>query len=136
MPRLKALTVEKITKSNDQNELKDLRQQTESLATIMKSATVGNNKPKIGEGVPSPRKKEVSGNSPQKPFQGSSRKSKGPLKAGQKPIKCYHCDGWGHGWQEYLTPENLNWRKLVIAAVPSSSTSPGSTLIQSSNQNS
>ena len=51
----------------------------------MKSATVGCNKPKMAGGVSSPRKKEVSGGSPQKPFQGSPRKTKGPLKPGQKP---------------------------------------------------
>ena len=86
-------------------ELKDPKQQIESLATIMKGATVGNIKPKVGNGAPSPRKKEVSSNSPQKPPQGSPRRSKGsgasaagPFRPGQKPIKCYHCDGWGHSW--------------------------------------
>ena len=53
----KALTVEKVTENRDQNELKDLRHQIESLATIIKSATVGNNKPKVNGGVSSPRKK-------------------------------------------------------------------------------
>ena len=45
MLRLKSLTVEKVMENRDQNELKDLRQQIESLATIMKSATVGGSKP-------------------------------------------------------------------------------------------
>ena len=62
--KAKALTVEKVTENRDQNELKDLRQQIESLATIMKSATVGSSKPKVTGGVSSPRKKEVSGSSP------------------------------------------------------------------------
>ena len=78
----------------------------------MKSATEGSSKPKMTGGVSSPRKKEVSSGSPQKSFQGSPRKTKGPLKPGQKPIKCYHCDGGGHGWQECPTLENLiggNW---------------------------
>ena len=87
--KAKALTVEKIVEKKEQNELKDLRQQIESLATIMKSATVGNVKPKVTEGISSPRKKEVLGTSPQSVFQGSPRKGKGPLKPGQKPIKCY-----------------------------------------------
>ena len=46
----------------------------------MKSATVGGNKPKGMGGVYSPRKKEVSGTSPQMLFQGLPRKIKGPLK--------------------------------------------------------
>ena len=61
--KAKATTVEKITDNKEQNELKDLRQQIESLAMIMKSANVGNVKPKLVEGVSSSRKKEVLGNS-------------------------------------------------------------------------
>ena len=100
--KAKALTVEKIVENKEQNELKDLKQQTESLATI------GSVKPKLTEGVSSPRKKEVHGTSPWKVFQGSSRKGKGPLQPGQKPMKHYRCDGWGHRWTECPTPENLN----------------------------
>ena len=76
-----------IVENRELNKLKDLRQQIESLATIMKSAKVGDNKPKVMGGVSSPRKKEVSGTSPQKLFQGSPRKIKGSLKPGQKPIE-------------------------------------------------
>ena len=102
---------------------------------IMKSATIVNVKLKVVEGVSSPRKKEVLKNSPQKRFQGSPRKWKGPLKPVQKPIKCYRCDGWGHGWRECPTLENLNWRELVGAIVSSTPGSPGSTPTPTPNQN-
>ena len=59
-------------------------------------------------------------------FQGSPRKGKGISKPGQKPIKCYRCDGWGHGWKECPPPENLNWRELVGAVVPSNLEGSGS----------
>ena len=62
--KAKAMAVEKITDNKEQNDLKDLRQQIESLTTIMKSVTIGNVKPKAVEGVSSPRKKEELGNSP------------------------------------------------------------------------
>ena len=84
--KAETLTVEKVFENRDQNELKDLRQQIESLATIMKNATVGSSKAKVTGRVSSPRKKEVSSGSPQKPFQGSLRKTKGPLKSELKPI--------------------------------------------------
>ena len=71
-----------------------------------------------------------------KGFQGSPRKGKRPLKLKQKTIKCYRCDGWGHGWRECPTLENLNWRELVGAVVSSTPGSPGSTPIQIQNQNS
>ena len=104
--KAKALTLERVIENRDEIELKDVKQQIESLTMIMESATVGSSKPKVTGGVSSPRKKEVSGGSPWKPFQASPRKTKGPLKPGQKPIKCYHCDAWGHGWQECPTLEN------------------------------
>ena len=48
--KAKALTVEKIVENKEQNKLKDLKQQTESLATMMKSAMVGGVEPKVMEG--------------------------------------------------------------------------------------
>ena len=66
--KAKAMTVEEIVDNKEQNELKDLRQQIELLAMIIKSATVRNVKVKVTEGVSSPRKKEVLGNSPWKGF--------------------------------------------------------------------
>ena len=72
--KTKAMTIEKIIDNEEQNKLKDLKQQIESLTTIMKSATIGNVKPKVMDGVSSPRKIEVLGNSPQKGFQGSPKK--------------------------------------------------------------
>ena len=92
------MTVEKIIGDKDRDDLKDLKQQTESLSMIMKSAMVGSMKPKAREGVSSPRKKELFGNSPQKGLQGSPKRGKISLKPGQKPIQCYQCEGWGHGW--------------------------------------
>ena len=58
------MTVEKIVDNKEQNEFKDLKQQIKSLATIMESATRGNVKANVTEGVSSPRKKEMLGNSP------------------------------------------------------------------------
>ena len=95
--KAKAMAVEKITDNKEQNELKDIKQQIESLTTIMKSATIGNVKSRAVEWIFSPRKKEVLKDSPQKGFHGSPKKEKGPLKLGQKPIKCYRCDGWVMG---------------------------------------
>ena len=45
------MTVEKIIDDKERIDLKDLKQQTESLSTIMKSATIGSMKPKGREGV-------------------------------------------------------------------------------------
>ena len=102
--KAKAMMVEKVVEKKEPTDLQDLKQQIESLATIMKRTMMGNVKSKEGEGISSPRKKEMFRNSPKKAFQGSPRKGKGVPKPGQKPIKCYRCDGWGHGWKECPTP--------------------------------
>ena len=57
--KAKAMTVEKVVDKNEPTDLQDIKQQIESLATIMKSTTVENVKLKEGEGVLSPNKKEV-----------------------------------------------------------------------------
>ena len=124
----KAMTVENVVEKKEPTNLQDLKQQIESLATIMKSAMMGKCKTKRRRWDLSPKKKEMFQYSPKKAFQGSPRKGKRVPKSGQKPIKCYRCDGWGHGWKECPTPENLNWRELVGAVVPSTARSSGSTL--------
>ena len=116
--KAKAMMVEKV---RDKDEPTDL--QIKLLATIMKSTTVGNVKMESGEGVLSLKKKEAFQGSPKKAFQGSPPKGKGGLKPAQKPIKCYRCDGWGHGWKECPTLENLKWRELVGTVA---SSNPGS----------
>ena len=130
--KAKVMTVGKVIDEKEQNDLKDLKQQIESFAMIMKSVTVGGVKSKLKEEVSSPRKKEMFGNSPQKGVQGSPGKGKVSLRPGQKPIKCFRCDCWGHGWRECPMLENLNWGELVGAVVPSNL---GSTPTQTPNQN-
>ena len=80
--KAKAMTVEKVIEERERSELKDLKQQIESLSMIMKNATIGAVKAKGSEGVPSPRKKELVGSSPQKRMQGSPKKGKVSLRPG------------------------------------------------------
>ena len=105
--KAKAITVEKVVEKKEPTDLQDIKQQIELLATIMKGAMMGNVKLKEGVGFhPQRRKKcfeilrKYSKNHP--------GMEKGFLNQDKKPIKCYRCDGWGHGWKESPTPENLN----------------------------
>ena len=133
--KAKAMTVEKVIEEREKSELKDLKQQTELLTTIMKSATTGTVKAKGREGISSPRKKELQGNLPQKRMQGSPKKGKISLKPGQKPLQCFRCEGWGHGWHECPTLENFNWRELMGAGVLLMSGNPASAPTQTQSQN-
>ena len=127
------MTVEKIPDNKEPNELKDQRQQIELLAMIIKSATVGKIKPNVVEGVSSLRQKCF--NILLRKGLRGHLKRKRPLKSGQKPIRCYRCDGWGHGVMICPTLENLNWRELVGAVVSSTPGSPSSTPIPTANEN-
>ena len=53
------MMVEGVVDKDEPTNLKDIKQQIKSLATIMKSTTVGNVKMESGEGVLSPKKKEA-----------------------------------------------------------------------------
>ena len=132
--KAKAMTVEKVIEEREKSKLKDLKQQNESLTIIMKSATVGTGKTKGREGISSPRKKELLGSSPQKRMQGSPKKGKISLRPGQKPLQCFRCKGWGHGWCECLTLENFNWRELMAPGVLSMPGNPGSAPTQTQSQ--
>ena len=132
--KAKAMTVEKVIEEREKRELKDLKQEIKLLTTIMKSATIGTGKTKGGEGISSPRK-QLLGSSPQKRMQGSPKKGKISLRPGQKPLQCFRCESWGHGWHECPTPENFNWRQLMGAGVLSTPGNPGSTPTQTQSQN-
>ena len=81
--KAKAMAVEKVVEKKEPTDLQDIKQQIESLATIMKNAMVGGVKLKEGKGVPSPKKREVFQNSPEKTFQGHLGRGKGFLGQGK-----------------------------------------------------
>ena len=74
--KAKAMTVEKVIDKNEPTDLQDIKQQIESLATIMKSSMIGNVKLKGGEGVQSPKKKGAFRDSPKKHSQDHLRKGR------------------------------------------------------------
>ena len=81
--KAKAMAVKKVVERKEPADLQDIKQQIESLATIMKSAMVGGVKLKEGEGVSSPKKREVFWNSPKKHSKGHLGRGKGFLNQGK-----------------------------------------------------
>ena len=133
--KAKTMTVEKVIEETEKSELKDLKQQIKFLTMIMKSAMIGTGKTKGKEGISSPKKKGLLGNSPQKRMQGSPNKGKISLRPGQKPLQCFRCEGWDHGWHECPTRENFNWTELMGVGVLSMPEHPGSAPTQTQSQN-
>ena len=66
--KAKAMTVKMVVEKKEPTDLQDIKQQIESLTTIMKSAMMGNVRPKEGDGISSPKKKEMFQNSPKKVY--------------------------------------------------------------------
>ena len=66
-------------------------------------------------------------NSPKK-TRGPGINAAGPYKPGQKPIQCYNCGGWGHGWRNCPTAMgNIDWRSLNRAELPQAEGESGPT---------
>ena len=57
--KAKAMMVEKVVEKKEPTEFQDIKQQIESLATTMKSATMGNARAKEGDRISSPKKKDM-----------------------------------------------------------------------------
>ena len=110
----------------DDTGIAELKDKIEALTTMGKNSNVvgmgtrppGSPKPKPGNFHKSQRKDGViSTNSPSK-GKGPVTSAAGPFKEGQKPMQCYNCGGWGHGWRNCPTMGNVGWRSLNRAKPP------------------
>ena len=110
----------------DNTGIAELKDKIEALTTVVKNSNVvgmgtrppGSLKPKPGNFHKSQRKDGViSTNSPLK-GKGPITSAAGPFKEGQKPMQCYNCGGWGHGWRNCPTVGNMDWRSLNRAKPP------------------
>ena len=91
--KAKAMTVKKVVEKKETTDLQDIKQQVGVIGYNQEECHNGKCKTEGGRRGFIPKEKEVFQNSPKKVFQGSPQKGKGISKPGQKPIKCYRCDG-------------------------------------------
>ena len=117
----------------DETGIAELKDKIEALTTVVKSSNVvnagtkppGSPKPKYGNKFQQ-KNGTVSANSPSK-GKGPTTSAAGPFKTGQKPIQCYNCEGWGHGWRNCPMKGNVDWRSLSRAEPPPEGTAPAPT---------
>ena len=76
----------------------------EQLTTIVKSAQKAESK--------SVQSREQNPKNTPKKSNGPGASSAGPFNKGKKPIRCWHCGGWGHTSRECPTQGNVNWKEL------------------------
>ena len=98
----------------DKTEIEELRERLNELQATVKSATV-QKKEKDKKKTPknSPRKEDM-----RKQSKGPGITSAGPFKPNQKPMQCYKCEGWGHGWCECATKGNVDWGRVHREPAP------------------
>ena len=87
----------------EKKELDELKERLDKLQATVKSAMVKTKKDKKKTPKVSPRKDDL-----RKATKGPHTSSAGPFRPDQKPIQCYKCEGWGHGWRECATKGNVD----------------------------
>ena len=92
-----------------EDEMEELKKRLDKLTATVKSSNVVEKQ--RGDKGKSPR------NSPRKDekrksSRGPGTSSAGPFKPSQRPIQCYKCQGWGHGWRECATKGNMDWGRV------------------------
>ena len=103
--RLKAMGV---ADKNEHSKIQELNNRIENLTATLKANNV---KSKSTSAPCSPAKKSNGGGGTQK-TKGPEITSHGPFRQGKRPLQCYQCRGWGHGWRECPSPGNIDWRRL------------------------
>ena len=103
--RLKAVGV---VDKNENSKIQELNNRIENLTATLKANNV---KPKSASAPCSPVKKSSERGGVPK-MKGPEITSHGPFRQGKKPLQCYRCGGWGHGWRECPSPGNIDWRRL------------------------
>ena len=88
----------------EKKELDKLKERLDKLQATIKSATAKTEKDKKKTPKTSPCKDD-----PRKTTKGPHTSSAGPFRPDQKPMQCYKCKGWGHGWRECATKGNVDW---------------------------
>ena len=116
----KSVCLRSTTLSDDKG-LKDLQKEILALTTTLKSATFQGAKPK--KAGTTGEKQAVKGKSPVKTkeipkIKGPQTSSAGPFAITERPIQCFKCGGWGHGWRSCPSQGNINWRQLSRASLP------------------
>ena len=107
------------TTLNEEVGLKDLKKEVEPLTTALKAFQGA--KPKKGN-APPPRISKLRRAKPQIRHQISKSKgpqlsAAGPFSPTDKPMQCFKCGGWGHGWRNCPSQGNINWRELYRASL-------------------
>ena len=112
-----------------EDEMIELKKRLDQLTATVKSSNIkpkGRNKngqersPTGPPGKDCPHITEV-----KKQLKGPGVSAAGPFKGNQRPMQCYKCEGWGHGWRECPTKGNVDWGRVRGEPTPRENPDPG-----------
>ena len=105
--RVKAVGV---VEKGDPSKIQELQSKVEKLAATLKANQIQKGRTQSASAPNSPRKGS-SGIGVTQTYKGPEVTSQGPFRGGRRPIQCYKCGGWGHGWKDCPSPGNIDWRR-------------------------
>ena len=110
-----------------ESEIDELKKRLDKLTVTVKSTNIKGRNKNSQERSPtnSPKKECVHINEVKKQLKGPGVSSAGPFKEKQRPIQCYKCEGWGHGWRECPTKGNVDWGRVQGEPIPRENPDPG-----------
>ena len=111
------------TTLKDEVGLKDLKKEVEALTASLKSTAFQGAKPKKGN-APQSKKAQKSKTPDKTKSKRPQPSAAGPFSPPDKPMQCFKCRGWGHGWRNCPSQGNINWRELYRASLSPTAEGP------------
>ena len=90
--------------------IQELNNRIENLTASLKANNLAKNNGKTSSAPSSPMKHFHTGSGGPKDKKNEQRE-RDQAPENRKPMQCYKCGGWGHGWKDCPSPGNVDWRK-------------------------
>ena len=99
-----------IMEKGENPKIQELNNRIENLTASLKANNLAKNNGKTNSAPSSPMKHFHTGSGGPKDKKNEQRE-RDQAPENRKPMQCYKCGGWGHGWKDCPSPGNVDWRK-------------------------
>ena len=106
----------RLTTLKEEVGLKDLKKEVQALTAALKLTDFQGAKPKKAN-VSQNKQAQKSKTLDKTKSKGPQPSAAGPFSPTDKPMQCFKCGGWGHGWRNCPSQGNINWRELYRASL-------------------
>ena len=99
-----------VIEKGENPKIQELNNRIESLTASLKANNLAKNNGKTNSAPNSPMKQFPTGSGGPKDKKSEPRE-RDQASENRKPMQCYKCGGWGHGWKDCPSPRSVDWRK-------------------------